>query len=78
MFDCDVVRPYYNGGGAALRSKRYGVEQCGLPRVMATIAPENLASRRVAEKAGMLFDREEIDPEDGPPMLVYYFSKGQK
>lgn len=52
---------------------RYGVEQCGLPRVMATIAPENLASRRVAEKAGMRFDREEIDPEDGLPMVVYYF-----
>jgi ribosomal-protein-alanine N-acetyltransferase len=52
---------------------RYGVERCGLPRVMATIAPENLASRRVAEKAGMRFDREEIDPDDGLPMLVYYW-----
>lgn len=51
----------------------YGVEQCGLPRVMATIAPENMVSRRVAEKAGMRFDREEIDPEDGLPMMVYYY-----
>jgi [ribosomal protein S5]-alanine N-acetyltransferase len=57
---------------------RYGVERCGLPRVMATIAPENSASRRVAERAGMRFDREEIDPEDGLPVAFYYYEIGRR
>lgn len=51
----------------------YGLAHCGLPRVAATIAPENVASRRVAERAGMRFDRQAIDPDDGLPILVYYF-----
>lgn len=49
----------------------YGLEQCGLHRILATIAPENPASCRVAEKAGMVFDREEIE-SDGLPSLFYF------
>ena len=56
----------------------YGLEQCRLPRVIATIAPENLASRRVAERAGMRFDRQAIDPDDGLPMLVYYYEPSSR
>lgn len=55
---------------------QYAVEHCRLPRVMATIAPENLASRRVAERAGMRFDHQAIDPDDGLPMLVYFYQPG--
>ena len=49
----------------------YGLKQCGLKRILATIAPENLASVRVAMKAGMVFEREEIEV-DGSPTLVYF------
>lgn len=49
----------------------YGLTQCGLQRILATIAPENLASQRVAEKAGMVFSREEIE-SDGLPSLFYF------
>ena len=52
---------------------RYGTEQCGLPRVRATIAPENVASQRVAARAGMRYDGEIIDPDDGLPARVYYY-----
>jgi [ribosomal protein S5]-alanine N-acetyltransferase len=48
----------------------YGLTQCGLQRILATIAPENLASQRVVEKAGMVFDREEIE-SDGLPSRFY-------
>ena len=49
----------------------YGLKQCGLQRILATIAPENLASQRVVEKAGMVFDREEIE-SDGLSSLFYF------
>lgn len=38
----------------------YGLSQCRLKRILATIAVDNLASQRIVEKAGMIFDREEI------------------
>ncbi|NMF63336.1 hypothetical protein DP113_10810 [Brasilonema octagenarum UFV-E1] len=49
----------------------YGLKQCGLRRVLATIAPENLASVRVVQEAGMVFDWEEIET-DGYPSFVYF------
>lgn len=49
----------------------YGLKHCGLQRILATIAPENLASRRVVEKAGMVFDRVEIE-SDGLPSAVCF------
>lgn len=55
----------------------YGLQRCGLQRILATIAPENLASQRVVEKAGMVFDREEIE-SDGLPSLVYFIEGNVK
>ncbi len=49
----------------------YGLQQCEVSRILATIAPENLASQRVVEKAGMVFLREEIE-SDGLPSFVYF------
>ena len=37
----------------ARASLRYGFEELGLERIISIIRPENAASRRVAEKAGM-------------------------
>jgi ribosomal-protein-alanine N-acetyltransferase len=48
----------------------YGLTQCGLAQIFATIYPENLASQRVLEKAGMIFERKETDP-NGVFSLVY-------
>ncbi len=48
----------------------YGFGPCGLPRLVATIRPENRASLRVVEKAGMHCAGEELAAE-GILMLVY-------
>ena len=48
----------------------YGFERCGLPRLVATVRPENFASVRVVEKAGMHCAGEELGPE-GILMLIY-------
>lgn len=48
----------------------YGFGNCGLPRLVATVRPENLASVRVLEKAGMNCAGEELGPE-GILMLIY-------
>ena len=46
----------------ALACRDLAFETFGLERLVATIAPEHLASRRVAEKIGMIFEREaELD-----------------
>lgn len=42
----------------------------GLPRIVATVAPANVASCRAVERAGMQCAGEEIEP-DGSRMLVY-------
>jgi RimJ/RimL family protein N-acetyltransferase len=39
----------------ARASLRYGFEELGLARIISIIRPENAASRRVAEKAGLTF-----------------------
>jgi ribosomal-protein-alanine N-acetyltransferase len=49
-------RAYWGKGYAtetALASLQYGFEQCGLAQIIALVAPDNLASRRVIEKIGM-------------------------
>jgi RimJ/RimL family protein N-acetyltransferase len=49
--------PAYWGRGlateGAVASVRYGFEELGLKRIISIIQPENMASRRVAEKAGL-------------------------
>lgn len=48
----------------------FGFETCGLPRLVATIRPENHASLRVVERAGMHCAGEELAAE-GILMLIY-------
>ena len=52
----------------------YGLTQCGLTYILATIAEPNKASAHVVEKAGMKFIREEPDP-DGHTTFVYQINK---
>jgi [ribosomal protein S5]-alanine N-acetyltransferase len=49
---------------------KYGLDQCGLPYVLATIHFENTASQRIVEKAGMVFLAKESE-SDGSFTLVY-------
>ena len=48
----------------------YGFSRHGLPRIVATVAPGNIASCRAVERTGMHCAGEEIEP-DGSRMLVY-------
>lgn len=48
----------------------FGFRRCGLRRVIATIAPENHASVRIAEKLGMKYREQRLD-EHGLPEVVY-------
>lgn len=48
----------------------HGFNSCRLPRLIATVRPENRASRRVVEKAGMHCAGEELAAE-GILMLIY-------
>jgi RimJ/RimL family protein N-acetyltransferase len=54
--------PAYWGQGlateGAVASVRYGFEELGLERIISIIQPENAASRRVAEKAGLTLQGE--------------------
>lgn len=49
---------------------RYAFEDLGLSRVVALIDPNNVASARVAEKAGLHHDRDTVRP-GGKVMRVY-------
>jgi ribosomal-protein-alanine N-acetyltransferase len=49
---------------------RYALDDRGLDAVYATIHPDNVASRRVVEKAGFVAVRERID-KDGNPDILY-------
>lgn len=48
----------------------HGFSRHGLPRIVATVAPGNIASCRAVERAGMHCAGEEIEP-DGRSMLIY-------
>lgn len=51
-------RPFWGKGyatEAALASLRFGFEQFGFDHIIALAHPENLASRRVIEKCGMIY-----------------------
>jgi len=64
-------QPFWGQGlatEAAAAIRDYGFEQLGLARLIALIDHENLASRRVAEKIGMAFEKEGQD-DKGPYML---------
>lgn len=53
----------------------YGIREFELTRVIATLSPDNLASKRVLVKSGMTF-REEQEDELGLPMLVLEWQPG--
>ena len=48
----------------------FGAREFAMQRIIATVAPENLASQRVLQKSGMDFVEEQED-EQGLPMLVF-------
>jgi RimJ/RimL family protein N-acetyltransferase len=58
------LHPDYWGNGLATEAARavrdYGFNELQLPRLISLIHPENLASRRVAEKNGMTPERETV------------------
>ena len=54
---------------------KYGLTECGLTYILATIAEANKASAHIVEKAGMQFVAEEPNP-DGHITLVYRIEKG--
>ena len=61
------------GSEAAQAILQYGFEKLNLPRLICLIDAENVASRKVAEKIGMKFEKEAQD-EMGP-FLVYSINK---
>jgi RimJ/RimL family protein N-acetyltransferase len=60
------------GAEAAEGILRYGFEQLGLSRLICLIDPENIASQRVAQKIGMVLEKE-VDGIAGDdfPTLIY-------
>jgi len=54
--------------GAAWRD--HGLGALGLPRIVSMIKPENVASRRIAEKLGFSVEREAMWGDEGP-FLMY-------
>ncbi len=68
-----LKKPYW-GQGLATEVGRamvaYGYDSCGLKRIIATIAPDNSASIKVANKIGFVFSRTEPD-SDGLPTHIY-------
>jgi len=69
-----ALRPRFWGQGLASELVpallAWGFGTWGLPRLIATVRPENRASLRVVEKAGMHCAGEELAAE-GIPMLIY-------
>jgi RimJ/RimL family protein N-acetyltransferase len=60
---------------AARALLRYGFEHLGLERIVAVALPENIASRRVMEKLGMKYERNE--PHYGFDCAYYAISRDE-
>jgi len=48
------------GTEAATAGVRYGFKELGLDQIVAIVHPENIASQRVAQKAGLVFTNESV------------------
>jgi RimJ/RimL family protein N-acetyltransferase len=68
---------------AATASLRYGFETADLPRIVAVVRPQNIASQHVLEKIGLSYERDAryydldvryygLDRADWPPSLAPY------
>jgi len=57
------------GGEAAQALVRHGFDKLGLTRLIALIHPDNIASARTAQSAGLSFEREIV--LDGTPCHLY-------
>jgi ribosomal-protein-alanine N-acetyltransferase len=69
---------YWNRGiatEAARKVRDHAFGDLELPRVISLIHPDNVASRRVAEKIGMLFERQTVFK--GLPTLVFALRREQ-
>lgn len=75
-----ALRPQFWGQGLASELVpallEFGFGPCGLTRLVATIRPENNASLRVVEKAGMHCAGEEL-AQEGILMLIYALDAGR-
>jgi len=63
-----LARPHWGRGFATEAARalvRYGFDAMRLSRIISLIHPENIASIRVAEKAGLGFEREVVIPPHG-------------
>ena len=54
----------------------YGVETLGLTKIVATVAPENIASQRVLVKSGFVFVEERYDNHGSAEVLFEWHVKG--
>jgi ribosomal-protein-alanine N-acetyltransferase len=71
-----IAQEYWGQGlgtEAAQAIRQYGFEKLNLPRLICLIDEQNIASRKVAEKIGMQFEKEGRD-EMGP-FLLYSINK---
>ncbi len=68
-------RGYATEGAAA--AIRYGFEDLGLDRLVSIFEPANVASGRVMEKLGFVFERATADPRRGVPLEVRELTRGQ-
>jgi len=72
-----IAREYWGQGlgtEAARAILQYGFQKLKLSRLVCLIESENTASKNVAEKMGMTFEKEGADVELGP-FLIYAVSK---
>lgn len=74
------INPVYWGRGIATEAARavrdHGFNDLQLPRLISLIHPENIASRRVAEKNGMTPEKETVFR--GFPTIVFSINQSQR
>jgi RimJ/RimL family protein N-acetyltransferase len=56
---------------AAAAALEFGFASLGLAEVVSIYQPDNVASGRVMQRIGMVFDRDTTDPKEGFPLRVY-------